>query len=301
MSVLVVGSMAFDSIETPRGRAERILGGSAAYFALAAAFFAPVRIVGVVGEDFPEEHLTALSRSGVDLEGLQRAQGKTFFWHGRYHEDLNVRDTLEVQLNVLEDFVPHIPEAYADTEYVFLGNIHPAAQLEVLAQLRQPRLVACDTMDHWIHESPGELKRVLERVDAVVINDSEARMLSGHHNIVRAARAILKMGPRTVLIKRGEYGVFQFADASTFVVPAYPLEEVHDPTGAGDSFAGGFMGFLAAGGAAGDEGLRRAIVHGNVTASFTVEDFGPRRLIALDRNEIDERYRRFVELTRFRD
>ena len=301
MSVLVVGSMAFDSIETPRGRAERILGGSAAYFALAAAFFAPVRIVGVVGEDFPEEHLTALSRSGVDLEGLQRAQGKTFFWHGRYHEDLNVRDTLEVQLNVLEDFVPHIPEAYADTEYVFLGNIHPAAQLEVLAQLRQPRLVACDTMDHWIHESPGELKKVLERVDAVVINDSEARMLSGHHNIVRAARAILKMGPRTVLIKRGEYGVFQFADASTFVVPAYPLEEVHDPTGAGDSFAGGFMGFLAAGGAAGDEGLRRAIVHGNVTASFTVEDFGPRRLIALDRNEIDERYRRFVELTRFRD
>ena len=301
MSVLVVGSMAFDSIETPRGRADRILGGSAAYFALAAAFFAPVRIVGVVGEDFPEEHLTALSRSGVDLEGLQRAQGKTFFWHGRYHEDLNVRDTLEVQLNVLEDFVPHIPEAYADTEYVFLGNIHPAAQLEVLAQLRQPRLVACDTMDHWIHESPGELKRVLERVDAVVINDSEARMLSGHHNIVRAARAILKMGPRTVLIKRGEYGVFQFADASTFVVPAYPLEEVHDPTGAGDSFAGGFMGFLAAGGAAGDEGLRRAIVHGNVTASFTVEDFGPRRLIALDRSEIDERYRRFVELTRFRD
>ena len=301
MSVLVVGSMAFDSIETPRGRADRILGGSAAYFALAAAFFAPVRIVGVVGEDFPEEHLTALSRSGVDLEGLQRAQGKTFFWHGRYHEDLNVRDTLEVQLNVLEDFVPHIPEAYADTEYVFLGNIHPAAQLEVLAQLRQPRLVACDTMDHWINESPGELKKVLERVDAVVINDSEARMLSGHHNIVRAARAILKMGPRTVLIKRGEYGVFQFADASTFVVPAYPLEEVHDPTGAGDSFAGGFMGFLAAGGAAGDEGLRRAIVHGNVTASFTVEDFGPRRLIALDRSEIDERYRRFVELTRFRD
>jgi len=301
MSVLVVGSMAFDSIETPRGRADRILGGSAAYFALAAAFFSPVRIVGVVGEDFPEEHLTALSRSGVDLEGLQRARGKTFFWHGRYHEDLNVRDTLEVQLNVLQDFVPRIPAAYADTEYVFLGNIHPAAQLEVLEQLRRPRLVACDTMDHWINESPGELKKVLERVDAVVINDSEARMLSGHHNIVRAARAILKMGPRTVLIKRGEYGVFQFADASTFVVPAYPLEEVHDPTGAGDSFAGGFMGFLAADGAAGDDGLRRAIVHGNVTASFTVEDFGPRRLIALDRNEIDERYRRFVELTRFRD
>ncbi|MCY4441410.1 MAG: PfkB family carbohydrate kinase [Deltaproteobacteria bacterium] len=301
MSVLVVGSMAFDSIETPHGRADRVLGGSAAYFALAAAVFAPVRIVGVVGEDFPEEHLTALSRSGVDLEGLQRAAGKTFFWHGRYHEDLNVRDTLEVQLNVLGDFDPRLPAGYEDTEYVFLGNMHPAAQSEVLSQLKQPRLVACDTMDHWINENPGELRKVLERVETVVINDSEARMLSGHDNIVRAARAILKMGPRAVLIKRGEYGVFQFSDDSTFVVPAYPLEDVLDPTGAGDSFAGAFMGCLAAGGANGDEGLRRAIVYGNVTASFTVEDFGPRRLLTLERGEVDERYRRFVELTRFHD
>ncbi len=301
MSVLVVGSMAFDSIETPHGSVDRVLGGSAAYFALAAAFFAPVRIVGVVGEDFPEEHLTALSRSGVDLEGLQRTEGKTFFWRGRYHEDLNVRDTLEVQLNVLEDFVPHMPAGYEDTEYAFLGNMHPAAQLDVLSRLKQPRLVACDTMDHWIHEVPGELRKVLERVETVVINDSEARMLSGQHNIVRAARAILKMGPRVVLIKRGEYGVFQFSDASTFVVPAYPLEEVLDPTGAGDSFAGAFMGCLASGSATGEDALRRAIVYGNVTASFTVEDFGPGRLISLDRTEIDERYRHFVELTRFGD
>ncbi len=301
MNVLVVGSMAFDSIETPHGRADRILGGSAAYFSLAAAFFAPVRIVGVVGEDFPDEHVTALSRSGVDLEGLQRAPGKTFYWHGRYHEDLNVRDTLEVQLNVLEEFVPRLPAGYEDTEYAFLGNMHPAAQLEVLARLKQPRLVALDTMDHWIHETPEELRKVLERVETVVINDSEARMLSGQHNIVRAARAILKMGPRVVLIKRGEYGVFQFSDAATFVVPAYPLEEVLDPTGAGDSFAGGFMGCLAAADAGGEDGLRRAIVYGNVTASFTVEDFGPRRLIALDRTEIEERYRRFVDLTRFHD
>ena len=301
MNVLVVGSMAFDSIETPHGRADRILGGSAAYFSLAAAFFAPVRIVGVVGEDFPDEHLTALSRSGVDLEGLQRAPGKTFYWHGRYHEDLNVRDTLEVQLNVLEEFVPRLPAGYEDTEYAFLGNMHPAAQLEVLARLKQPRLVALDTMDHWIHETPEELRKVLERVETVVINDSEARMLSGQHNIVRAARAILKMGPRAVLIKRGEYGVFQFSDTATFVVPAYPLEEVLDPTGAGDSFAGGFMGCLAAADAGGEDALRRAIVYGNVTASFTVEDFGPRRLIALDRTEIDERYRRFVDLTRFHD
>lgn len=301
MNVLVVGSMAFDSIETPHGRADRILGGSAAYFSLAAAFFAPVRIVGVVGEDFPDEHLTALSRSGVDLEGLQRAPGKTFYWHGRYHEDLNVRDTLEVQLNVLEEFVPRLPAGYEDTEYAFLGNMHPAAQSEVLARLKHPRLVALDTMDHWIHETPEELRKVLERVETVVINDSEARMLSGQHNIVRAARAILKMGPRVVLIKRGEYGVFQFSDAATFVVPAYPLEEVLDPTGAGDSFAGGFMGCLAAAGGRDENALRRAIVYGNVTASFTVEDFGPRRLIALDRTEIDERYRRFVDLTRFHD
>ncbi len=301
MNVLVVGSMAFDSIETPHGRADRVLGGSAAYFALAAAFFAPARIVGVVGEDFPDEHLTALSRSGVDLEGLQRAPGKTFYWHGRYHEDLNVRDTLEVQLNVLEEFVPRLPAGYEDTEYAFLGNMHPAAQLEVLSRLKQPRLVALDTMDHWIHETPEELRKVLERVEIVVINDSEARMLSGQQNIVRAARAILKMGPRAVLIKRGEYGVFQFSDAATFVVPAYPLEEVLDPTGAGDSFAGGFMGCLAAADAGSGDALRRAIVYGNVTASFTVEDFGPRRLIALDRTEIDERYRRFVDLTRFHD
>ena len=195
MNVLVVGSMAFDSIETPHGRADRVLGGSAAYFALAAALFAPVRVVGVVGKDFPEEHLTALSRSGVDLQGLQRAEGKTFYWRGRYHEDLNVRDTLEVQLNVLQDFVPRIPAGYADTEYAFLGNIDPAIQLEVLSQLKQPRQVACDTMDHWIRENPGDLGKVLERIDALIVNDSEARLLSGRDNIIQAARAILKMGP----------------------------------------------------------------------------------------------------------
>jgi sugar/nucleoside kinase (ribokinase family) len=301
MSVLVVGSLAFDTIETPHGRADRILGGSAAYFGLAAACFAPARIVGVVGSDFPEEHLGALSRKGVALEGVQRAEGKTFFWHGRYHEDLNVRDTLDVQLNVLQDFRPLIPKAYVDTEYVFLGNIHPATQLEVLSQLKQPRLVACDTMDHWINENPEELKEVLKRVDVVVINDSEAVMLSGHSNIVRAARRILEMGPKTVLIKRGEYGAFQFSGSSSFVVPAFPLEQVHDPTGAGDSFAGAFMGHLAAVGSSGEGELRRAIVQGNVTASFTVEDFGPRRLMTLDRTAIEQRYRRFVEMTRFDD
>jgi len=291
--------MAFDSIETPHGSAERVLGGSAAYFALAAAFFTRVRIVGVVGEDFPEEYLTLLSRSGADLEGVQKSRGKTFFWRGRYHEDLNIRDTLDLQLNVLTDFSPRIPANYADTEYAFLGNIDPIMQMEVLEQLKQTRLVACDTMDHWIQESPKELRKVLQRVETLVINDSEARMLSEQDNIVRAARAILKMGPRVVLIKRGEYGVFQFSDSSVFVVPAYPLEEVQDPTGAGDSFAGAFMGYYARAADHTENGLRRAIVHGNVAASFTVEDFGPRRLIGLDRNEIQERYQRFINLTSF--
>lgn len=299
MSVLVVGTMAFDSIETPHGSAERVLGGSAAYFALAAAFFTPVRIVGVVGEDFPEDYLTLLSRSGADLEGVQRSPGKTFFWRGRYHEDLNIRDTVDLQLNVLTSFTPRMPESYADTQYVFLGNIDPVMQLEVLEQLKQTRFVALDTMDHWIRESPKDLRRVLKRVETLVINDSEARMLSEQNNIVRAARAILKMGPRVVLIKRGEYGVFQFSDSSVFVVPAYPLEEVRDPTGAGDSFAGAFMGYFAQAANHDEHGLRRAIVHGNVAASFTVEDFGPRRLVALDRSEIQERYQRFISLTSF--
>lgn len=299
MSVIVVGSMAFDSIETPHGSAERVLGGSAAYFALSAALFGQVRIVGVVGADFPDEYVTLLSRSGVDLEGLQRTPGKTFFWRGRYHEDLNVRDTLDLQLNVLVDFTPTIPPSYADTEYLFLGNIDPVMQLQVLEQLKHTRLVACDTMDHWIQESPKDLRKVLQRIDTLVINDSEARMLSEQNNLIRAARAILKMGPRVLLIKRGEYGVFQFSDSSSFVVPAYPLEEVLDPTGAGDSFGGAFMGYYAQAGDHSENGLRRAIVHGNVAASFTVEDFGPRRLTTLDRDEIHERYLRFIKLTSF--
>lgn len=299
MSVLVVGTMAFDSIETPHGGAERVLGGSASYFALAAALFSRVRIVGVIGEDFPDDYLTLLSRSGADLEGVQRSAGKTFFWRGRYHEDLNIRDTVDLQLNVLADFTPRLPQSYADTQYAFLGNIDPVMQLEVLEQLHQARLVACDTMDYWIQESPQDLKKVLKRVDTLVINDSEARMLSEQNNLVRAARAILKMGPRVVLIKRGEYGVFQFSDASVFVVPAYPLEDVRDPTGAGDSFAGAFMGYFAQAGDHTDAGLRRAIVHGNVAASFTVEDFGPSRLLSVDRREIQDRYQRFIDLTSF--
>jgi sugar/nucleoside kinase (ribokinase family) len=299
MSILVVGTVAFDSIETPFGSAERILGGSASYFALGASFFAPVRIVGVIGQDFPQEYLDLFTQRNIDLEGVKKESGDTFHWRGRYHEDINVRDTLELHLNVLAGFVPDLPERYRDAEYVFLGNIDPLMQLEVLNQIRRMRLVVCDTMDHWIRESLDGLRQVLKRIEMLVVNDSEARLLSGESNIVRAARAILKMGPKVVLVKRGEYGVLQFSDSSIFATPAYPLEEVFDPTGAGDSFAGGFLGQLARSGDLTQQGIRRAIVYGTVVASFTVEDFGVKRLASITMHDIEERYRSFAQLTDF--
>jgi sugar/nucleoside kinase (ribokinase family) len=299
MSVLVVGTVAFDSIETPFGSAERILGGSASYFALAASLFTSVRIVGVIGRDFPQEYLDLFGMHDIDLEGLKKEQGETFHWRGKYHEDINVRDTLELHLNVLSGFVPQLPERYHDSEYVFLGNIDPLMQLEVLKQIHKMRLVVCDTMDYWIQQSIEPLRRVLERIEMLVINDSEARLLSGCSNIVRAARAILSMGPKIVLIKRGEYGVLQFSDSSIFATPAYPLEEVFDPTGAGDSFAGGFLGQLARSGDHSPKGIRQAIVYGSVVASFTVEDFGVKRLASVTLPEIEERYRAFAQLTDF--
>jgi len=299
MSVLVVGTVAFDSIETPSGSVERILGGSASYFALGASFFAPVRIVGVIGRDFPQDYIDIFNQRNIDIEGLERAEGETFHWRGRYHEDINVRDTIELHLNVLAGFDPKLPESYRDAEYVFLGNIDPLMQMKVLDQLRHMKLVVCDTMDHWIRESRENLMKVLQRIEILVINDSEARLLSGYDNIVKAARAVLKMGPKMVLIKRGEYGVLEFSDSSVFATPAYPLEEVFDPTGAGDSFAGGLMGHLARSGDQSRGGLRRAIVYGSVVASFTVEDFGVKRLTDASLADIEERYRRFVELTDF--
>ena len=299
MSILVVGTVAFDSIETPSGSVDRELGGSASYFAVAASFFAPVRIVGVVGEDFPREHIEFFEQRGIDLAGLQRKPGATFYWRGRYHEDVNVRDTLDLRLNVLSDFDPIVPQAYRNADYVFLGNIDPQMQIQVLGQLGGNRLRACDTMDHWIQNSRGNVERLLGAVETLVINDSEARLLSGERNIVRAARAILKMGPKFLLIKRGEYGVLAFSDSSVFATPAYPLEEVFDPTGAGDSFAGGFLGQLARSGDHTERGLRRAIIYGSVVASFTVEDFGLRRLKKLAGEEIEDRFRRFLALTDF--
>jgi sugar/nucleoside kinase (ribokinase family) len=297
VSILVVGSVFFDSIETPHGKVERALGGAATYFSVAASFFAPVQMVATVGEDFPREEMQFLSRRGIDLAGLQVRPGQTGSWAGRYHEDMNQRDTLDLQLNVFADFQPQLPPSHRTAQYVFLANIDPKLQAMVLDQLAAPGVVGCDTMNYWIANARGELEELLGRIGILVINDEEARQLSGERNIVRAARRLLAMGPHRVLIKRGEYGVIQFSANSVFAVPAFPLEEVFDPTGAGDTFAGGFMGELARSGDTSERGLRRAIVYGSVLASFVVEDFGPSRLRTLTHEAIEHRYRQFVSLT----
>jgi sugar/nucleoside kinase (ribokinase family) len=299
MPILVVGSVAYDTVETPFGRAEKVLGGSATFFALAASFFAPVRLVGVVGDDFGEKELNVFRERGIDLQGLERSPGKTFHWQGRYSYDLNARDTICTDLNVFEFFKPKIPAAYRRCEHVFLGNIDPVLQRDVLDQVEKPRLVACDTMNFWISGKPEELRRTLARVDVLLINDAEARELSGEWNIVKAARAIRALGPRALLIKKGEHGVLMFSDEGSFAAPAYPLEDVFDPTGAGDSFAGGFVGYLAAADEANEGTLRRAAVMGSTLASFCVEAFSVDRLITLTRGEIDERFRLFKRLTHF--
>ena len=299
MSILVVGSVALDTIETPLGRMEEVLGGSAAYFAVAASYFAPVKVVAVIGEDFPEQERAILSSPNIDLAGVEMRKGRTFRWTGRYHEDMNIRDTLDLQLNVFADFTPVLPPQYRNTPFVFLGNINPGLQGGVLDQLTQPRLIACDTISHWIEGARPELEALLKKVETLIINDEETRLLGRERNIVRAARKILAMGPRTLLVKRGEYGVLLFSANSVFAVPAYPLEEVFDPTGAGDSFAGGFLGHLAQSGDLSEAGLRKAIVYGSVVASFVVEDFSLRRFHTLTRDDIDRRYRQFVALTEF--
>lgn len=297
MSILVVGSVFFDSIETPHGKVDRALGGAATYFSVAASFFTTVQMVATVGEDFPREEMEFLGHRGIDLSGLQVRAGRTGFWAGRYHEDMNQRDTLDLQLNVFADFQPQLPPSHRQAQYVFLANIDPRLQAMVLDQLAAPGVVGCDTMNHWITGSRSELEQLLSRVGILVINDEEARLLSGERNVVRAARRLLAMGPHRVLIKRGEYGVIQFSGNSVFAVPAFPLEEVFDPTGAGDTFAGGLMGELARSGDASEAGLRRAIVYGSVMASFVVEDFGMNRLRTLTRDAIEHRYRQFVSLT----
>lgn len=299
MSILVVGSVAYDTVETPIGRAERVLGGSASFFSVAASFFAPVNLVGVVGNDFGDAQLAAFRGRPIDLTGLERIPGKTFHWQGRYSQDLNSRDTICTDLNVFEFFEPKIPEGYRRSELVFLGNIDPSLQRRVLEQVERPRVVACDTMNFWIKGKPQELRETLAMVQVLLINDSEARELSGEWNLVRAARAIRAMGPRTLVVKKGEHGVLMFTDHGSFAAPALPLESVVDPTGAGDSFAGGFIGYLASAPGLGDGALRQAVVMGSTLASFCVEAFSLDRLLTLTRSEIEIRYGVFEKLTRF--
>lgn len=299
--ILVTGTVAYDTIETPFGRAERALGGSATYFAAAASLFAPVRLVAVVGGDFARRDLAFLDARGVDLAGLEvDGAGKTFHWSGRYHYDLNNRDTLATDLNVLASFDPKVPAAYRDSRIVFLANLMPALQLKVLEQVRDPRLVVMDTMDFWMTPPfKDDLAKVIARVNVLIVNDSEARELASEPNLVKAASAIRKMGPGVVIIKKGEHGALLFGEDGVFSAPAYPLETVFDPTGAGDTFAGGFVGSLAASEARDDAALRRAVIRGSAAASFTVEEFGVKRLARATRNELDERTRAFLRLTRF--
>jgi sugar/nucleoside kinase (ribokinase family) len=301
MSLLVVGSVALDSVETPFGLKEDVLGGSATYFSTSASFFAPTQVVAVVGEDFPQAHLDFLKARGVDLEGVTREKGRTFRWKGRYGFQLNEAETLDTQLNVFQSFSPRLPEKYRDAQFVFLGNIHPELQSQVVDQVKAPKLVAADTMNFWINGSRPALLNTLRRVNLLFVNDGEARQLTGEHNIVRAARAILGMGPQRVVVKRGEYGALLFEQDHIFACPAMPLADVFDPTGAGDTFAGGFMGTLATAPHVDSETLRRAMVMGSVMASFTVEKFSLERLREVSRAEIRARFSDFKRLTHFED
>ena len=301
MSLLVVGTVALDSVKTPFGEVDEVLGGSATYFSVAASYFTKIRLVAVIGEDFPQEHLQFLRSKDIDLTGLQTLAGPTFRWKGEYGFQLNEARTLETHLNVLENFDPVLPPAYQESEMVFLGNIDPNLQKEVLRQIKKPKLVACDTMNFWIGSKREDLKQCFKLVDIVIINDGEARELAEEVNLVKAARKILSWGPRTLIIKRGEYGVMLFNEKTIFATPAYPLETVFDPTGAGDSFAGGFMGYLTQSGDLSEAAIRQAVVFGSVMASFNVESFSLERLRRLTRAEIDERYREFKALTTFED
>jgi sugar/nucleoside kinase (ribokinase family) len=302
MSLVIVGTVAFDRIETPFGKTDRVIGGAATYIALAASnYLQSSKLISVIGDDFPQETLNEMKSRGIDLEGLQvKAGEKSFFWAGRYHYDMNSRDTLETQLNVLADFKPVVPESYKDCEFLMLGNLDPAVQMAVVDQLpHRPRLVVLDTMNFWMDIALDKLKEVLKKVDVLTINDEEARQLSQEHSLVKAARKIMAMGPRYLIIKKGEHGALLFHENSAFFAPALPLEEVIDPTGAGDTFAGGFIGYLASTQNLSFDNMKRAIVVGSAMASFTCEKFGPERLLELTKPEIDARVQEFVELVDF--
>jgi len=297
MSLLVVGSVALDSVYTPFGETADALGGSAVYFSVAASLLHPVRVVGVVGDDFPVPELERLSAAGIDWAGVERARGESFRWKGKYSYDLQSRETLETRLGVFADFRPKLPAGWQAAKYIFLGNIDPVLQLGVLEQMTAPRLVVCDTMNYWIQGKKAELMALLGRVDILLVNDSEARELSGDWNIHRAGRWILRHGPKMVVIKQGEYGALLLERERTFYVPAYPLEEVFDPTGAGDAFAGGFMGYLARVGSTDPGQLRRAMVYGSAMGGFAVQGFGIRGFENIDYDAVQKRVGAFVELT----
>lgn len=297
--LLVVGSVAFDSIETPYGKREKILGGSANYFSISASFFSRVRVVGVVGEDFPAKHIEILNQRGIDTEGLQWKEGETFHWSGWYGEDLNQAHTLDTRLNVFETFSPVLPERYRDSHTIFLANIDPELQLQVLEQINQPRLVACDTMNFWISGKRQALLRLMRHVDLFVLNEQEIRDLSGEKNLLSAVEWVREHGPRIVIIKRGEYGAMLFSGQSVSWVPAFPLEHVRDPTGAGDTFAGGAIGYLSQFEQISEQHLRKALAVGSVMASFNVEHFSFDRLLQVTHEEIQERYQRLRDMVNF--
>lgn len=297
--MLVVGSVAFDTIHNNLGTHPRILGGSAVFASLAASFFGPVRLVGVVGRDYPAQAIEMMRARGIDTEGLEITDGKTFHWEGRYSHDLTSRESLCTELNVFAQFHPKIPERWRATPFVMLGNIDPELQIEVLDQIERPRLIVADTMNFWITGKPAELGKMLARVDLLVINEEEARQLSGVHAISKVARRLLEMGPRIVVIKRGEYGAMLFAKDEVFSAPAYPIEEVVDPTGAGDTFAGGMLGYLVRQGEASPDVLRRAVVYGSTLASYCVEGVGVSRLQSVTREELETRFAQFQRLAHF--
>ena len=298
MSLTVVGSVALDTVETAAGKNIEGLGGAATYFALAASHYAPVNMVAIVGDDFPEEHIRLLESRSINLDGLERASGKTFRWSGRYHQDMNFRDTLDTQLNVFEHFHPKLPPVARNSKYLFLGNIHPSLQMEVLEQANAG-FAGLDTMNLWIDIALDNLKAVLGKVNVLIINDSEVKEVTGQTNVVKGVDSIRAMGPAIVVVKKGEHGCLLFAGGTVFSAPAYPLAEVADPTGAGDSFAGGFMGYVAQQDAIDTATLRRAVVHGSVVASFTCEKFGPDRLTEIDADDIAARYEAFGDLAAF--
>ena len=302
MSLLMIGTVAFDAIETPFGKTDKIIGGAATYASMSASFFKKnINLVSVVGEDFPTEAIQMLQSRGINTEGLQIKKGeKTFFWSGKYHEDMNSRDTLDTQLNVLSTFDPVIPDAYQDCEFLMLGNLMPSIQMSVLQRLKKrPKLVVMDTMNFWMEVAMPDLLKMISMVDVLTVNDAEARQLTGEYSLVKAARRILSMGPKYLIIKKGEHGALLFHENNVFFAPALPLEDVFDPTGAGDTFAGGFIGYLASVGEVSFEAMKRGVIYGSAMASFCVEKFGLERVVALSDKEVEERVQQFVDLVQF--